>query len=112
MEPVTLYATVQAERASQVLLVVKNLPTSAGDLTDVGLSPVSRRIPGGGHGNPLQYSCLENAMDRGAWQAIGHRVAKSWIWLKRLSMHACNACTGQKCHVLEADKSKMVLPIC
>ena len=91
MEPVMLYAIVQAERASQVLLVVKNLPTNAGDLRDVGSSPVSRRTPGGGHGNPLQYSCLENPMDRGAWQAIGHRVTKSWIWLKQLSMHATQA---------------------
>ena len=44
--------------------------------------------PGGGHGNPLQYSCLENPMDRGAWQAIVHRITKIWTQLKRLSMHA------------------------
>ena len=86
-----LYAIVQAERASQVLVVVKNLPTNAGDLRDVGSSPVSRRTPRGGHGNPLQCSCLENPMDRGAGQAIGHRVAKSCIWLKQLSMHATQA---------------------
>ena len=43
--------------------------------------------PGGGHDNPLQYSCLENSMDRGAWQATVHRVAKSQTWLKQLSMH-------------------------
>ena len=47
----------------------------------------SSRSPGGGHGNPLQYSCLENPMDRGAWQAVVHRVAKSWTWLKQLNMH-------------------------
>ena len=47
------------------------------------------RSPGGGHGNPLQYSCLENPVDRGAWWAMVHRAAKSWIQLKRLSMHAC-----------------------
>ena len=66
-------------RASQVVLVVKNLPANAGDVRDTGLIPESGRSPGGGHGNPLQYSCLENPMDRGAWQAIVHRVPKSWI---------------------------------
>ena len=60
--------------ASQVALVVKNLPANAGDLRDVGSSPGLGRSPGGGHGNPLQYSCLENPMDRGAWQALVHRV--------------------------------------
>ena len=54
---------------SQVELVVKNLPAKAGDIREVGLIPGSRRSPGGGHGNPLSYSCLENPMDRGAWQA-------------------------------------------
>ena len=53
---------------------------------DVGLILGQGRSPGGEHGNPLQYSCLENPMDRGAWQAIVHRVAKSWTWLKQLSM--------------------------
>ena len=59
-------------------LVVKNPPVNAGDLRDVGLIPGSGRSPGGGHGNPLQYSCLENPMDRGTWWAIAHRAAKSW----------------------------------
>ena len=54
---------------SQVALVVKNIPANAGNIRDVGLIPESGRSPGGGHGNPLQYSCLENPMDRGAWQA-------------------------------------------
>ena len=49
--------------------MVKNLPVDAGDIRDVGLIPGSGRSPGGGHGNPLQYSCLENPLDRGAWQA-------------------------------------------
>ena len=53
--------------------VVKNLPANAGDL---GLVPGLRRSPGEGNGNPLQYSCLENSMDRGAWQATVHEVAK------------------------------------
>ena len=48
------------------------------------------RSPGGEHGSLLQYFCLENPMDRGAWQATVHRIAKSWTWLKQLSMHACN----------------------
>ena len=65
-------------RASQVALVVKNLPANAGDVRDVGLIPGSGRSPGGGHGNPLQYSCLENPMDREAWWATVHRVTKSW----------------------------------
>ena len=50
---------------------------NAEDIKDLGLIPGSRRSPGGGHGNPLQYSCLENLMYRGAWQATVHRVAKS-----------------------------------
>ena len=64
-------------QASQVALVVKNPPATAGDIRDAGSIPGSDRSPGGGHGNPLQYSCLENPMDRGAWQATAHRVAKS-----------------------------------
>ena len=58
-----------AAGASQVARVVKNPPANAGDVGDVGLSPGSGRSPGGQHGNPLQYSCLENPMDRGAWRA-------------------------------------------
>ena len=54
--------------ASQVVLVVKNLPAIAGDIRDTGSIPASGRFPGGRHGNPLQYYCLENPMDRGAWQ--------------------------------------------
>ena len=62
--------------------MVKNLPASAGTIRDVGSTPGSGRSPAGGHGNPLQYSCLENPMDRGAWQASVHGVAKSWTRLK------------------------------
>ena len=57
--------------------MVKNLPASAGDARDVGLVPGSGRSPGVGYGNPLHYSCLENIMYRGVWQAIVHGVAKS-----------------------------------
>ena len=73
--------------ASQVVLVVENLPANAGDIREVGTIPGSGRSPGGGHGNPLQYSCLENPMDRGAWRAIVHSAAKSWRRLKWLGMH-------------------------
>ena len=58
-------------------LVVKNLTASAGDIRDAGLVPRMGRSPRGGHGNPLQYSCLENPKDRGAWQTIVHGVKKS-----------------------------------
>ena len=71
-----------------MVLEVKNLPASAGDVRDTSSIPGQEDPPGEGHGNPLQYSCLENPMDRGAWWATVHRVAKSWIQLKRLSMHA------------------------
>ena len=63
--------------ASQVALAVKNLLADAGDVRDLGLTPGSERFPGGGHGNPLEYSCLENSMDRGVWQATVHSLAKS-----------------------------------
>ena len=60
----------------QVVLVVKNPPANGGDMRDVGSVSGFGRSPGGGHGNPLQYSCLENSMDRGAWWATIHRVAE------------------------------------
>ena len=63
-------------KASQVVLVVKNLPISAGDERDGGSFPGSGASPGAGSSHPLQYSCLENSMDRGAWEATGHEVAK------------------------------------
>ena len=69
------------------MLEVKNLLANAGDIRDTGLIPELGRSPGGGHGNPLQYSCLENPMDRGDWQAMIHRVTNSWTQLKQLSMH-------------------------
>ena len=53
---------------------VKNTPANTGDIRDMGLIPGLERSPGGEHGNPLQYSCLENPMDRGAWWAIVHGV--------------------------------------
>ena len=74
--------------ASQVALVVKSPLAIAGDIRDRGLSPRSGRSPGGGHGNPLQYSCLENPVDRGACWAIVHGVTKSLTRLKRLGTRA------------------------
>ena len=56
--------------------MVKNTLANAGDLRDAGSIPGLGRSPGGGHGNPLQYSCLENPMDRGAWRTTVHKVAK------------------------------------
>ena len=70
--------------------MVKNLPDNTRDTGAVGSVPGLGRSPGGGHGNPLQYSCLVNPMDRGAWQATVHGVVRSWTQLKRLSMHTCS----------------------
>ena len=75
--------------------MVKNLPANAGDIKDVGLIPELGRSPGG-HGNPLQYSCLENLMDRGTKRATVHRTAKSWIQLKRLNTHTQNIQNNSK----------------
>ena len=66
----------------QVALVVENPPASVGDIRDAGLIPGLGRPPGGGHGNALQYSCLENPMDTGAWQATVHGATKSQTRLK------------------------------
>ena len=63
--------------ASQVALVVKNLPANAGDIRNVDSIPGSGRFAGGRNSNPLQYSCLVNPMDRGAWWTTVHKVAKS-----------------------------------
>ena len=81
--PSSLESTPSLLFVDQVALVVKNLPTIAGDIRDVGLIPGLGRSSGRGHGNPLQYSCLENPMDRGAWWATVHGVAKSQTGLKQ-----------------------------
>ena len=84
--------------ASQVVLVVKNPAANTGDLIDVGPIPGLGRSPREGHGNPLQYSCLEHYMDRGAWWATVHEVAKSRTWLsmqalaKRLTAAPARVC--------------------
>ena len=73
----------------QAALVIKNTPANARDVRNLGSLPGSGRSPGGGLGNSLQYSCLENLIDREAWPAtLVHRVAKCWM---RLSMHACRS---------------------
>ena len=69
--------------------MVKNSPASAGDLRYAGSVPGLGRSPGEGHGNPFQYSCLETPVERGAWWATLHGVAKSWMRVKRLNVHAC-----------------------
>ena len=76
-------------QAFQVVIVVKNLPAHAEDIRDPGSIPGLGRSPGRRCGNPLQYSCLGNPMDRGARQATVLGVTKSWIQLKGLSMHTC-----------------------
>ena len=66
--------------------MVKNLSANAGGIRDVDSIPGLGRFPAGVHGNPLQYSCLGNPMDRGAWRATVHRVTRSQIRVKRLSV--------------------------
>ena len=70
-----------------MVLVVKNLLASAGDARVLSSIPGSERSPGGRNGNPLQYSWLENPMNRGAWQAMVHSVAKSWTQLSNWAQH-------------------------
>ena len=67
----------RTQRASQVRQLVKNPRANAGEIRDAGSIPGLGRYTGGGHGNPLQYSCLENPMDKGAWRATVHGVTKS-----------------------------------
>ena len=82
--------------ASQMALVVNNLPPNVEHVRDMSLILELGRSPGEGHGDPLQYSCLENPMDKGAWQVTVHGFAQSWTKLKwfsthrkQLCMHAC-----------------------
>ena len=82
-----IYFYIHQHVASQMALVVKKLPANVGDERDMG--SVLGRSPGGGHGNPLQCSCLENPVDRQAWWATVSGVAKSQTRLKWLNTHAC-----------------------
>ena len=77
---------------------IKNLPANAGDPS---LISGWRRSPGGGHGNPLQYSCLGNSMHRGARRATFHGVTKSWTQMKRLSAHTCTVSNECKNNVFD-----------
>ena len=85
-----------------MVMVVKNLPTNAGDMGDAGWIPGLGRSPRGGRGNPLQYPCLENPRDTETWGVTVHRFAKSRTWLKRLSMHACTTVSGWPASILDA----------
>ena len=69
------------------MLGIKNIPANSGDIRDVSSILGLGRSSGEGHSNPLQYSCLENPMDKEARQATAHRVAKNWTLLKLLSIH-------------------------
>ena len=83
-------------RVSQVAPVVKNPPGSAGDIRDVGSIPGSGRFPGGGHGQLLQYSCLENPMDRGAWRVTVHGVKEELDMTKAISGTLCDHAREKK----------------
>ena len=84
--------------------VVKNLPANAGDSDNASSIPGSGRSPGGGNGNPLQYSCLENPMDRGAWKAAVHGVAKSWTQLSNRAQTHC-------IHTVQKSNKKKSIPL-
>ena len=86
--------------------VVKNSPPNSRDLKDVGSILELGRSHGGGHGNPLQYSCLENPMDKGAWKARVHRVPKSRTWPKWLSTHVVVHLVGTQDIFLEGRKKE------
>ena len=77
-----------SSRASQVVLMVKNLPAKAGDIRDVGLILGLGRCFRGGNGNPLQYSCLENPHGQAAWRATVHGITNSWTQVKWLSTYS------------------------
>ena len=94
--------------------VVKNLPANAGDIRNTDSILGSGRSPGGEHGNPLQYSCLENPMDRGAWRATVHRVSQSQTRLKGLSTqgytHSVTHDSQWGAHGLEQSTSALLTP--
>ena len=76
--------------------MVQNLPANSGDTRDAGLIPRSGKFPGGGNDSPLQYSCLENFMDRGAWWTAVHEVAKSQTQLSIQAMCCLHVCVSYK----------------
>ena len=90
--------------------MVKNLLANAGDTRDPGLMPGSGRSSGGGNGKPLQYSCLENSLDRGAWRATVHGVAKNWTWLSTAHSTAyADVAKGQKLVFIDSALISLVL---
>ena len=89
--------------ASQVALVVKNPPANIGDIRDMGCIPGVGRSPGEGNGNPLQYSYLENSMDRGAWWLTVHGVTKSWPRLSTFSYMCVTLNVGTSRHGMVAE---------
>ena len=91
-----IFEIVTTIETSQVLLVVKNPPDKGGDIRDGASIPVLGRSPGGGHGNPLQYSCLENPHNRGACASTIHGLAMSWTQLRDL----------KKCRNKKLNKNK------
>ena len=93
-----LYVLFWGEKKSSFEVVGKEFACSAEDTGDEGLIPELGRSAGDGNGNPLQYSCLENPMDRGAWRAVVHGVAKNWTQLKQLS----SSCSLFTAHVLSS----------
>ena len=99
--------------SSQVVLVVKNPPDNAGDIRDVGLIPGLGRSPGAGHDNPLQYSCLENPMDKGSWWSRVHEVTKvryNWsdLTCKQWIQRQCTHLKGIKCIVLSILRNNIL----
>ena len=95
-----------------MVLVVKNLPADAGDVSNMVLILGSGRSPGGGNGNPLQYSCLENPMDGGTWRATDHWVTKESDTAEEISMHArsigtnsgSSLCAGSYCKASDLEQ--------
>ena len=101
-EPVWVYPWPKARYGTgQAVLVLENLPASAGVVRDVGLTPGSGRSLRGGNGSPFQYSCLENPMDTGAWRATVHRVAESWTWPMRHSTYTHSLLCNYDCQGLK-----------
>ena len=88
------------------VLMVKNPPANAGDIRDARSILELGRSPGGGLGNPLQYSCLENPMNRRTWQAMVHRVTKSQTQLKQLSTHAVRDPQREACRNSSRSRSR------
>ena len=91
-------------------LVVKNSPPDSGDKRDMGSILGSGISPGRGCGNPLQYPCLENPMDRGDGQAMVHRVTESWTQLQFRKQHACTAFPGSYEKSLEVGSASLFGP--